>query len=353
MSVLNFYPGPSKVHPRVGEWMQDAFASGILGMNHRSEAFMQMLSQTLDAFRSALNVPEEYRIYFVSSATECWEIIAQSLVKQKSLHVYNGAFGEKWKEYTQRIHPLANGYAYDINEVPYVTESSDDYEVLCITHCETSNGTEIPSGAMQLLRKQFQGLIAVDATSSMAGVSLPWLMADVWFASVQKCFGLPPGLGVMVVSPQALAVAKELQDRRYYNSLLFIEENFRKLQTPYTPNSLGIYLLGRSLTERLNIEMLDVQMSTSADETYAYLTQLGAKLLVANDVVRSRTVIPFLTESVEQTKAIKRFLLQQNILIGNGYGAWKNTSLRIANFPAIEEHEKKQLQHWLTHYFNN
>jgi phosphoserine aminotransferase len=51
-------------------------------------------------------------------------------------------------------------------------------------------------------------LIAVDATSSMAGVELDWQSADIWFASVQKCFGLPAGMAVMVCSPRALQYAE-------------------------------------------------------------------------------------------------------------------------------------------------
>ena len=35
---------------------------------------------------------------------------------------------------------------------------------------------------------------------------------------------------------------------------------------------------------------------------------------------------------------------ENNIILGNGYGAWKDTTFRIANFPAIEDWEFDQLK---------
>jgi phosphoserine aminotransferase len=83
----------------------------------------------------------------------------------------------------------------------------------------------------------------------MAGVELDWQSADIWFASVQKCFGLPAGMAVMVCSPKALQYAEIIGDRKYYNSLLFMNDNFKKYQTHYTPNVLEIYLLSKILEQ--------------------------------------------------------------------------------------------------------
>jgi phosphoserine aminotransferase len=123
-----------------------------------------------------------------------------------------------------------------------------DADVVCLTHNETSNGTHLKQWNT-ILAKYPDALIAVDATSSMAGVELDWQSADIWFASVQKCFGLPAGMAVMVCSPRALQYAESIGDRKYYNSLLFMNDNFKKYQTHYTPNVLEIYLLSKILEQ--------------------------------------------------------------------------------------------------------
>lgn len=338
--MITFYPGPSKVYPQIGQYLSDAYQSGLLSVNHRSEPFMQMLKETIDTMKSKLDIPAGYEIYFCSSATECWEIIAQSLVLSKSLHVYNGAFGEKWLEYTQKLRPAAKGLSFDPNALPRIADiiADQENEVICLTHNETSNGTALPVAFFAELRKQTGQVIAVDATSSMAGVALPWEDADIWYASVQKCFGLPAGLSVMVASPRAIKLAEKIADRDYYNSFLFIRDNFIKYQTPYTPNALGIYLAGRVMRQVEPISEVSEKIKHRASAWYSFLTDHGFDILIEKPEVRSDTVIA-VTGTKERVTFLKKAVKENDIMVGNGYGAWKETTFRIANFPAITQQE--------------
>lgn len=347
MNMTTFYPGPSQLYPQVEGYWLDAFHSGMLSTNHRSPAFMDMLAQTIGTMHHKLDIPADYEIYLTSSATECWEIISQSLVQKSSLHAFNGAFGQKWFEYAGRLHH-AFSHEFDPDEDLGFKQSThfETAEILCLTHNETSNGTAIPAVTLKKIRQQFSGIIAVDATSSMAGVELPWLAGDVWLASVQKCFGLPPGLGVLIVSPQAIARAEEIGERNHYNSLLFIRENFLKNQTPYTPNIPGIYLLGRMLEQIPSIEAVDEVITARADHFYQFLSENSYQPLIGNQAVRSSTVIT-VTADENLIKNIKESAEKEGILLGNGYGPWKNTTFRIANFPAIPDTDFAQLRNFL------
>ncbi|TDE16876.1 alanine--glyoxylate aminotransferase family protein [Dyadobacter psychrotolerans] len=346
--MITFYPGPSKVYPQIEKYLQDAFHSGILSVNHRSDVFMEMLRSTIESVKAKLDIPADYEVYFVSSATECWEIIAQSLIGSSSLHIYNGAFGEKWLEYTAKIKPGAEGFSFGLNEAPDIEELNIDlgHDVICITHNETSNGTALPLLFHSDLRSLTNQIIAVDATSSMAGAILPWKDADVWYASVQKCFGLPAGMAVMVVSPAAIHRAEQVADRSFYNSLLFTRENFLKYQTPYTPNALGIYLLGRVMEHVAPIVNVASEIHERAREWYAFLPENGYELLVNHRSVQSDTVIAVQADREKVTR-IKSMARQAGLQLGNGYGKWKETSFRIANFPAITITEISLLRNFL------
>ncbi|GHB64881.1 aminotransferase class V-fold PLP-dependent enzyme [Persicitalea jodogahamensis] len=347
MNLTSFYPGPSQLYPQVEGYLQDAYRSGILSMNHRSGSFMDMLAKTVADMHVKLDIPTDYEVYFTSSATECWEIVSQSLVQNRSLHAYNGAFGQKWFEYASRLHP-ASGHAFGPEE-DLNLEGGDHVksaEVLCLTHNETSNGTALPARTLHKIRQEFKGIIAVDATSSMAGVALPWSAGDVWFASVQKCFGLPPGLGVLVVSPRAIERAETIGERDHYNSLLFLRDNFVKNQTPYTPNTLGIYLLGRVLEEVPPIADTALNIARRAQAFCQFLNENSYKILIKNPEVRSPTVLTI--EADENfIKQLKEKAREAGILLGTGYGAWKATTFRIANFPAISDLSFAQLQDFL------
>ncbi|GAB3644067.1 aminotransferase class V-fold PLP-dependent enzyme [Spirosoma arcticum] len=331
--MITFYPGPSKVYPQVADYAAEAVRSGIVSLNHRSAGFIDIVKETVRLLHEKLAIPADYYVALVSSATECWEIVAQSLTAETSLHPCAGAFGKKWAEYAYRIKPPTN---------------LGEADVLCIVQNETSNGTQVSMTSLAQFRREFSGLIAVDAVSSMAGVALDWSLADVWFASVQKCFGLPAGLAVLIYSPDALKRAEEIGENAHYNSLLFIHENFQKFQTPYTPNGLGIYCLMRVLEQIPPIAEVDAITKKRAADWYRFFetNDTGFALLVDDPAVRSSTVIA-VSGSETNIKAIKTAAQQAGITLGNGYGDWKNTTFRIANFPAITDGEIEQIRLFL------
>jgi len=348
--MISFYPGPSRVHDEVPLYVKDSYKDGILSINHRSDEFMSMSKKTIELLRQKLNIPREYIVFFTSSATECWEIIAQSMVQNKSYHLYNGAFGQKWWEYTKRLLPAAEGVKFSLNERldPEKLNITEDHAVLCITQNETSNGTQVANSIIRSLKKHHPtALIAVDATSSMAGITLDFKAADIWFASVQKCFGLPAGLGLLICSPQALEVAKKIGERNHYNSITFMSEMMDKWQTPFTPNVLAIYLLMRVLEKSPPIKEIHKKVLDRYDDWILFLSERKhIKHLIETQGVQSYTVIT-VTATIEVVQAIKTAAKNDGILLGEGYGEWKLTTFRIANFPALRKKEIKQLMQLL------
>lgn len=345
--MLYFYPGPSKLYPQVRDYLLEGYDSGILSMNHRNSEFITLCKSTIELFKAKLNVPEDYTIFFVSSATEAWEIIAQSLVSKGSLHLYNGAFGQKWAEYSQKIHQKVIFKEFDFLNGLSLFRSEEHLDMVCLTQNETSNGTQLSNDTIKAVATYHKdALVAVDATSSMGGIDLKWRNADCWFASVQKCFGLPAGLGVCVCSPKAISKALEINDKRYYNSFLFIYENIQNFQTNYTPNVLNIFLLNKVLGQIDHIQQIHQQTAHKAKTWYDFLEENDFELLVKNKEVRSETVIT-VSGMPDFIKKVKEKAKEKQIILGNGYGKWKADTFRIANFPAITEEEIGELQLFL------
>ena len=338
---MTFYPGPSKVYPQVAQYLQDAFAEGVLSVNHRSPECMEITRGAIEGLHQKLNIPDDYHVYFISSATEAWEIISQSLTRQKSIHYYNGAFGEKWADYAEKLISTIERNPFGLNELPDLQNITDFNDVVCITQNETSNGTQIKD--LSPFKTAFpEAMIAVDATSSLGGIELNFKDGDVWFASVQKCLGLPAGMAIMICSPRAIERATEINDRKFYNSLLFIHDNFQKFQTHYTPNVLSIYLLDKIMGDVPNISMITEMIKERANKWYDFFEDKGMKCVAHNPAIRSDTVIT-IEGTAEKIQAIKTLTKTHGITIGNGYGSWKNTTFRIANFPAIQDFEMEAL----------
>ena len=346
--MVSFYPGPSRVYPKVRRYLQDAYHENIMGINHRSDEFIALSKKTVHLLKDKLAVPADYSVYFVSSATECWEIIAQSLIKDHSTHVFNGAFGKKWYEYTAHLKPQATALPFHLQDrlKPVSFKTGD---LICITQNETSNGTQVTNPLIRQLRiKNPDHLLAADATSSMAGIELDFASADIWFASVQKCFGLPAGLGILICSPRALKHAEEVADRLHYNSLLFMHEMMLKYQTPYTPNVLAIYLLMRVLEDGKPIKKVSGTIKSRYKKWESFFDTKSEcmNFLASDKAVRSHTVLAIKTPA-EKIQKIKSAAQKAGFLLGNGYGEWKDTTFRIANFPAIQRKEIARLMDFL------
>jgi phosphoserine aminotransferase len=354
--MINFYPGPSKIYPAVKEWLLEAYDSGILERNHRSNVFMELMANTIQNLKIKLEIPADYEVFFTSSATECWEIVNQSLMAGKTHFFYNGAFGKKWFKYGVTNQQKAvlgqefslRGSRFLLNESIENCQWDDHADTLCLVQNETSNGTYVPNESLQLLRSFYpNACISIDATSSMAGVATPWLLADCWFASVQKCFGLPAGMAIMVASPRAIERAKMIDERNHYNSFLEIRQNFRKRQTPYTPNILGCFLLHKFAETVAPIAEIHEKTTQRANDFYDFLENKTTwKPLIEIEETRSATVFA-VTGSSEEIKKIKLKATENDILLGNGYGEWLESTFRIANFPAIDDNDFDVLKDFL------
>jgi len=351
--MITFAPGPSKVYDSLPKYMQEAYEKGILSANHRSAGFMSLYQETETLMKEKLHVPEGYKLLFTSSATENWEIITQSLVQSASYHIFSGSFGKKWFDYARYIEPMSFAHKIDADATVDVEslEIGEEFDVIAITQNETSNATQVSNQVIAAIANKYpEKMIAVDTTSSMGGIALDFEIADIWYASVQKCFGLPAGLGILLLSPKAIAKVKDKGEKGRYNSLSFMLENAENYQTHYTPNVLGIYLLFRVLQDIPEIQHIDQKTRTrmrALENTIAHTSKL--RMLIQNPDARSSTVLAISGKEVFISE-IKKEAEKMGMQLGSGYGPLKPTSFRIANFPAITEGEFEKLVGFLKQY---
>ncbi|HEY3402922.1 MAG TPA: aminotransferase class V-fold PLP-dependent enzyme [Ohtaekwangia sp.] len=349
--MISFYPGPSRVYDEIPAYVRDAHKLGIMSINHRSDVFVKMSERTIKLLKQKLGIPKDYTVFFTSSATECWEIIAQSLITNHSYHLYNGSFGQKWFDYTKRIKPVATPIPFEVNEEldPKNLILGHHEGVICITQNETSNGTQVSNSIISAIQKNNPTyLVAVDATSSMAGIKLDFKAADIWFASVQKCFGLPAGLGLLICSPRVLERARIVGEKDHYNSLTFMMEMMLKWQTSCTPNVIGIYLLMRVLEKMKPIREVHQQTVKRYQAWTKFLNERKhIQHLVDNTDVHSFTVLPVKGTTVSLGR-IKKSARKKGFLLGEGYGDLKGSTFRVANFPALKSSEINALMKFLT-----
>lgn len=349
---ISFYPGPSQIYPQVAQYIAEGLQQNITGYNHRSARFVDIVAGLEQDLFEKLRVPKDYKLAFMGSATEVWGSLAHSFRNIPIHNFYNGDFGEKWFQINAKVNPLTEGHSFGLNEaLPH--EDLDEKEAMLIGLCqnETSNATQISIERLALVRKQYpEALIAVDATSSMAGIALDFSQADIWFASVQKCFGLPAGLCVVLMSPRVQSYLPRV-DQSQYNNVVDLYEKAILHQTIHTPNVLNIYVLSRLLQDLPYIDEINAIVRQRAQIWRLFLRDQGKDLLSSQADTWSDTVM-----AVKGTESdIRQMLLHvagKGMIIGKGYGKYAASSFRIANFPALTQEDIEKLQQILQSFWN-
>ena len=356
---LSFIPGPAKISPAVYQVIETAAAAGILELSHRSPEFLEIAKESLQNLRTYLAIPDDYHILYTESASSAWHSMVANAVRQKSAHIVQGAFSGKATTAARKLSKRAVEYHCEVPKEALQLPTAIDTDVELVTIClnESSNGTRWDMSQLQDLRTMApNALIGVDVTSCAGAVVLDFALGDVWYFSVQKAFGLPAGLGVVILSPRALAQAKELADTGEnlagignWSDLIANQENGRG-PTPYTPNMLSIYLLARQaarLEAAGGIETTEQATLQKAARIYTYLEKHPTlKPYITHKSNRSPTVIT-VTGTPEAIASAHQRAREHNTVLGQGYGELKQETLRLANFPSITDEDVASLLAWL------
>lgn len=344
---LTFSVGPTQISQAVKDDIAHAVANNFLSVSHRGEDFTQISEMTVNALRKLYNVPEDYRIFFTTSATEGWEICARNLVEKEAFSFVCGHFSNafahclnSWgKTCHEDVAPWGKLNDHLNVEIPQTAE------LITLCHNETSTGVTVPDDTIQKLRQKYSDhLLAIDVTSSIGACKLDINQADVWYFSTQKGWGLPSGLGVMFVGPRAMAKSKALLNKHLpqgFFNFTNMEKQMAdgKYQTIQTPNILNIYLLGQQCKRLQQTGLQNVHNKTlaRASDLYNFFeSHPNAKPFVEDPTVRS----PFslcIELGEENLTHYKQKASQQNIELGAGYGKLKKTHIRIANYPALAD----------------
>ncbi|MES2023769.1 MAG: aminotransferase class V-fold PLP-dependent enzyme [Patescibacteria group bacterium] len=351
MKLNYFTVGPSNLHPKFGEFIEQAGREDIGSISHRGEKFMELYEDLSSNLKKLLNIPDEYYVFYACSATEFMERVVQNCSEKNTLHFVDGYFSKKFSEISKDQGRVSTEIlaredrSFSLEDIP----SDCDPELICMTHNETTNGVLLPNSFLEKVYEKFPDkLIALDIVSSAPVCDVDFSKVDCAFFSVQKGFGLPAGLGVLFVSPRALKKAEEIEkkNKQYtgsYHSFASFLKYSEKNQTPETPNVFGMYLLNEVCKDYLSVgvENLKSEIKVKAKLIYSTLEKCKElKPLINNKEMRSETVI--VAETKNGSKKIIESLKEKGFLVASGYGEDKEKQIRLGNFPSHSRQEVEE-----------
>lgn len=340
-----FLPGPTDVHPDVLAAMQRPM------IGHRSSA-MEELLRGLAPRLGALCRTARPVLVGTTSATGFMEMAVRNGVRRRALSLVNGAFSERFanmvlaadKECVRLDVPLGCAVEPDMLRDALRRTPVD---AVTMVHSETSTGVLQDVAALAAVAREFDDvLVLVDAVTSVAGSPVEhdaWGL-DFTFTGSQKALALPPGLALGVASARMLERANTLPGRGLYFDLVSFEKATAKFQPTNTPAISLLYALdaqlGRIAAEggvearwRRHEAMRMRVEEWSAERGIAYVPREGR---------RSWTVSCLTLPAGKDSKAVVGGVKAQGWVIGSGYGALKDTTIRIGHMgdhtvPALDE----------------
>jgi phosphoserine aminotransferase len=339
---LFFTAGPSQIYPSLETHIKSAMEAQVMSMSHRGKEFEKLYGDIDFWLKKLLGIPEDYHVLFFSSATEIWERLIQNCVERSSFHFVNGAFGERFRWTSAMLGRNAlsvvvpDGTSFDYGSV----DVPDEAEMLCFTHNESSTGVMLRVADIHAMAKRYPDkLVAVDAVSSMPYPDFDYEILDAVYFSVQKGFGLPAGLGVLILSPRAFETSLLLKNKGIsigsYHSFPVMVDAAAKRQTVETPNVFALYLFARVLEDfnAFGIDAIRQHTDTKARLLYEFF-ESDPEFNPAVHGIRDRSATLVVVNVGGRAKQFVELAAHAGYEIGYGYADRKQDQIRIANFPA-------------------
>jgi alanine-glyoxylate transaminase/serine-glyoxylate transaminase/serine-pyruvate transaminase len=343
-----FMPGPTNVPMDVQRAM-------VVGMqDHRAPAFADLLRPILSDLKPVFGTKTGQIALFPGSGTAAWEAaIANTLSPgDRVLMARHGQFSTLWVRMAQDL-----GLEVEVIDLPWGAPApvkeigrrlgADRFgaiKAVFVTHNETATGVTSDVGAIraELDAAFHDALLFVDGVSSVG--SIPFLMdewgVDLAIAGTQKGLMCPAGLGILAVSPKALAAAENSTMRRSFLDLHAMLAAHDAGSFCFTPPATILHGL-RAALDRIQAEGLEnvfARHHRLASGIRAGVAALGLQTVAEHPSFASDTVTAIRTpQGVDARRVIDIARNRYNTHFGGGLGPLAGKAFRIGHLGDLNE----------------
>ena len=341
-----FIPGPIEVREDVLEKM----STPMIG--HRSKEASRLQRDISDKLRKLFYTENEILIS-TSSGSGLMEGAVRCCTKERAAIFSIGSFGDRWHEMAASNGVEADLFKSELGSVttPKMVEealSTGKYDLITITHNETSTGVMNPIEEISNVVKKYPDVIfCVDTVSSAGGakIEVDRLGIDICITSSQKALGLPPGLAICTISDRAVEKARTVKNRGLYFDLVQLYDTVKKkdYQYPSTPNLSAMFALDYQL-DLIMEEGLENRFKRHLE--MAEYTRAWAKKhfdLFPEEEHASVTLTTVKNTKEISVKDLNAELGKRGFAISNGYGSLKEKTFRIAHMADLNLSDIKEL----------
>ena len=301
----------------------------------RNEYFSKIVLECKKDLLTLTNAPKDSEVIFMtSSGTGAMEAVIMNLLSKddNAIIINGGGFG-------QRFVDICNTHNIPNFDIKINKDENINFEGLSFFHANTFivNAHETTIGKLYNLNKIGQFckknnlLNIVDAISTFVcdEIDMKKQHIDALIISSNKGLALPPGLGIVVLSPKAILKLQEINSI-YFNFKSYITD-IQRGQTPFTPAISIILQLNKRLKELRKQTIVKANKKTKKLANYfrKNIKDLPFEFYVKNMPNAMTTLTP--TDGKLATQIIEEFEERYNIILTPSGGDLKEKLIRVSH----------------------
>ncbi len=343
-----FIPGPTNVPERVRQSMN------VPMQDHRAHDFGAPNMGIFRDLKSLFRTKDGHVLVFPASGTGSWEAAITNTLSpgDRVLMARHGQFSVLWAQMAQRL-----GLEVELIDLPWGAgapisefarrlgaDRKGEIKAVFVTHNETATGVTSDIAALRRVMNEafHDALLFVDGVSSIG--CLPFEMdewgVDLAVTGSQKGLMMPPGLGILGVSPKAMKAAETAKMRRAYFEFSDQVKNNETGYFPYTPPVQLLHGL-RAALDLMQEEGFDAVLDRHrrlAAGVRAAVQAWGLEVCAESPSLYSDTVTAIRTpEGVDARDVIRIAYDRYNASLGSGLGPLAGKVFRIGHIGDCNE----------------
>ena len=343
-------PGPVPVSHAVTQAMDTPVIS------RRSAAFTELFESVRSSFRELLatSTVDGGRVsatgeplVFNGTGTMALEAGISNVVDpdDEVVAIVNGVFGDRMAEIAKRyasVTVVETPWGTPIEQSVIEDAVSDETALVTLVHNETSTGLANAVAPVGEIAAAHDALFLVDGISSIGGMDFRFDEWDVDIAVTdpQKALGAPPGISLMLASPEAQAAIDGSRGAFYLDLETHLEAADRG-QTPYTCASPQVRALAVAL-EQIDAEGMPARIARHnrfAEAVRAGMTAMGLELFPAPNEMGaySATLTAVSVPEDVDLEAFDAELAGRGVSVGGGLGPLAGELFRFGNMGALSD----------------
>jgi aspartate aminotransferase-like enzyme len=332
-----FTPGPAPVPPEVLLEM----ARPII--HHRTPEFSAALDHARDRMKPLFGTSVGEVLILAATGTGAMEAAVTNLLQpgDHAVYVNGGKFGERWGKilsaYGMTGHEIRVewGRAVRADQIDDALKANPNARAVLMQASETSTCALHPVAEVAQVTRARNKMLIVDGITSVGVVDqrMDEWDVDAFVTGSQKALMLPPGLGVIALSPRAIEAVKACKTPRFYFDLnKELKAQREEHTTAWTAPVSLVFGLNKSL-EMIHAEGLPqvfARHRTMAEATRSAAQALGMALIAPDNPAPGVTGA-IVADNVDSGKVVRYMRDTLGVGIQGGQDQMKGKLVRIGH----------------------